>query len=76
MKIDNEFELLATRHGLSLNKNEHGYLDPKTKLASIFHNEQQAIIDKLEHDLASANCAARMFKHVLDNPIVKKEAVA
>ena len=74
MKI--EFEILAKLHGLSVNKNEHGYLDPKTKLACIFHNEQQAIIDKLEHDLASANCAARMFKHVLDNPVVKKEAVA
>jgi len=76
MKNVIKFEILAKLHGLSVNKNEHGYLDPKTKIASIFHDEQQAIIDRLEHDPASANCAAAMLQHVLDNQVVKKDAVA
>ena len=65
MKIDNEFELLAIRHGLSLNKNEHGYLDPKMKLAHIFYYSRQHKIDMLEHDLRNEKCASAMLSEAI-----------
>jgi hypothetical protein len=64
-----EFEILAKLHGLDINKNNHNYLNPNTELANIFWQAQQVKIDKLTHDLVSADCAARMLAHVLDNPV-------
>ncbi|MFA6904406.1 MAG: hypothetical protein WC236_15130 [Gallionellaceae bacterium] len=70
-----EFEILAKLHGLGTDKTNDEYHDLRTDCAKVFWDAQQVKIDKLEHDLASANCANRMFQHVLDNPVVKKEAV-
>ena len=76
MKNAIKFEILAKLHGLSINKNEHNYLDPQINLAKVFWDAQQAKIDKLNQEVCDLSFAARAFKHVLDNPVVKKEAVA
>mgnify|MGYP003416849630 CR=1 len=65
MKIDNEFEIIAKLHGLSVNKNDHNYLDPKTELAWIFWFAQQVKINKLEHDLKNEQCASRILSDIV-----------
>jgi hypothetical protein len=70
--VSTKFEILAKLCGLSVHQNERGYTDPKTTLARIFWDAQQTKIDKLGHDLISANCAAKMFQVALDNPVVEK----
>lgn len=64
--MSNKFDILAKLHGLSLNKNEHGYLDPKTKLAHIFYYARQYEIDMLEHDLRNEKCASIMLSEALN----------
>ena len=76
MKNTIKFEILAKLHRLSVNKNEHNYLDSKTQLAHIFWDAQQSKIDRLEQEVCDLSFAARAFKHVLDNPVVKQDAVA
>lgn len=63
----NRFEILAKLYGLDVNKNEHNYLNPITEMCHTFYNAHQVKIDQLEHDMASAICAARMMASVLDN---------
>ena len=58
------FDDMAKIHGLDLNKNANGYLNPKTQLARIFYDARQAEIDKLVHDLASEKCACNIFQHL------------
>lgn len=67
--MSDKFEILAKLHGLDVTKNDYGYAMHTTEICHAFYDSRQKEIDKLEHDLASANCAARMFKHVLDNPV-------
>ena len=74
MVTSTEFEILAKLHGLSVNKNEYNYLDPKTIMAQTFWDAQQVKIDRLEQEVCDLSFAARAFQHVLDNPV--KEAVA
>jgi hypothetical protein len=66
-----EFETLATLHGLSLNKNQHNYLDPKTQLAYIFWNSsrnyKQDEIYQLKQELCDMTFAANAYKHLLEN---------
>ena len=69
-----KFEILAKLNGLDINKNEHKYLNPKTELAWIFYDARQAEIDKLKQEVCDLSCAARMFQHVLDNPVQNKVA--
>jgi len=71
----NEFEKLAKHHGLSINKNEHGYLDPKMKLAQIFYDARQTEIDFLKHDLANEKCANVLFEQLHNNLIKKYKGV-
>lgn len=72
----NRFEILAKLHGLEINKNEHNYLNPVTVIAHEFYDSRQKEIDDLKQEVCDLTCAARMFQHVLDNPVEKKEAVA
>ena len=65
MKIDNEFEIIAKLHGLSVNKNDHNYLDPKTELAWIFWFAQQVKINNLEHDLKNEKYASRILSDIV-----------
>lgn len=74
MVTSTEFEILAKLHGLSVNKNGHNYIAPITIVAKEFWDAQQVKIDRLTQEVCDLTCAARMFQHVLDNPV--KEEVA
>lgn len=70
------FEILAKLYGLDLNKNEQNYLNPTTEMCYAFYDARQKEIDGLKQEVCDLSCAARMFQHVLDNPVAKKETVA
>jgi hypothetical protein len=72
---DIEFEILAKLKGLGTDKTNDEYHDLRTDCAKVFWDAQQVKIDKLTQEVCDLTCAARMFQHVLDNPVVKKEAV-
>lgn len=66
-----KFEILAKLHGLSLNRNESNYLDPKTELACIFYDSRQDEINTLRHDLIDTTFAAKAYKLALDTKEIK-----
>lgn len=70
-----KFEIMAKLHGLDLNKNEHNYLNPTTEMCHAFYDARQQEIDGLKQEVCDLSCAARMFQHVLDNPVTKKDQV-
>ena len=63
--MSNEFEILAKLHELDLNKNSHNYLNPKTELAHIFWDAQQAKIARLEHELKNEQCVSRIWAELV-----------
>ena len=74
MIINSEFEAMANKYNLILNRNEFNYLNFTTQMAYEFFMARQPVIDRLEHDLASEKCASNIFQHLAGKELEKENA--